>query len=66
MYLYWGFSIKLCPRSFGLALGLVANVDNYFLTSEHNGIFAMYSVGSKWSREKIVAFLKKVRNSNFE
>ena len=41
-------------------------IDNYFLTSEHNGIFAMYSVGSKWSREKIVAFLKKVRNSNFE
>ena len=31
MYLYWGFSIKLCPRSFGLALGLVANVDNCFL-----------------------------------
>ncbi len=36
------------------------------MTSECNGIFAMYSVGSKWSREKIVAFLKKVRNSNFE
>lgn len=42
------------------------DVDNNFLTSECNGIFTMYSVGSKWSHEKIVAFLKKVRNSNFE
>ena len=36
------------------------------MTSEHNGIFAMYSVGYKWNRDKIIAFLKKVRNSNFE